>query len=259
MLPVLLLLPGLFSELMAEPAAVVEIHGLIGSDVDADEIVATLEGLEGYSALILDIDSPGGSAVDSHKIVKAVRELGIPKVALIGNSATSGAYWIAAACDQIVADELSFVGSIGATTRFINIEGLAEKLGASVDLISYPENKSFGNPFRDMTPEEAAYAERMVEAAGSYFQESIVELRPESVGYVDGLPYIAYDAPQLVDGFGGFSEALAAAEEMAGTKLEPEYFLPDTGLMDFLKNFMGLRAESPLDFFELVFKIPYYL
>jgi len=261
MLPLLLLLPGFFSGLISEPVAVVEIHGFIGSDVIADDVVQTLEAIETgeYAAVILDIDSPGGSAVDSHKIVKALEKMTKPKVAVIGNAAVSGAYWVAAACDHIVSDELSFVGSIGATTQFFSVEGLAERYGVIAETIAYPENKAFGNIFKNMTPDERDYAQGMAESAGRYFQESVLAFRPEVSPYVDGLPYVAYKAPEMVDKFGGFNEAVAAAETLTGTNLDPEILASDTGIFGMIKKFSGLRSKGPFNLLELVFQVPYYL
>lgn len=260
MLPLLLLLPGFFSGLISEPVAVVEIQGFIGGDVFADEIVQTLEAIEigEYAAVILDIDSPGGSAVDSHRIVTALKKMTKPKIALIGNAAVSGAYWVAAACDYIVADELSFVGSVGATTQFFSVEGLAEKYGVIAETIAYPENKAFGTIFKNMTPDERAYAQGMAESAGRYFQESVLALRPEVAPYVDGLPYIAYKAPEMTDEFGGFRDAVAAAETLTGTNLDPEIIASYTGFFDMIKKFSGLRSKGPFNLLELVFKVPYY-
>ena len=257
-IPLLLLFPALIWP-GTGTVAVIEIHGSIGEDASARDVVDILDSLEGHDAVILDIDSPGGSTVDSHEIVRAVSRLGIPKVALVRGSATSGAYWVAAATDHIVADELSFVGSLGALMSFLSVEGLARKYGVSAEVITYPGNKSFGSVFRDLTPQEREYAERLTKSAAEYLNSSISELRPSAARYFTGYPFLARDAPELVDSYGGFREAVRVAEELSGKRLRPEFISPQKGIRELFREAIGLRADAPFNFFKLAFQLPYYV
>jgi len=253
----LLLLPGLLAP-MQGTAAVVEIHGGIGEAVDAQDTVELLQAADAeYDAVIIDIDSPGGTTVDSHELVRTISGMKSPAVALIRNSGTSGAYWVAAACDRIVADELSFVGSIGAFMTFVSVEELTERYGVRVVTTAHPGNKSFGSPFRDLSPAEQRHAQALTESAAGYFNESMTGLRPGAAAYFDGLPYLARDAPELVDTYGGFQLAKEEAEELAGRKLKIERIRQPQSFRGLLRDAIGLRADAPFNLFELLFQVPY--
>ncbi len=213
----LLLIPTLLSQ---GTLAVIELHGTLGQDISLSDIRDRVEGLD-YDAILLDIDSPGGTSVDSHELVRWVRSQDVPVVALVRNSATSGAYWVAASADYVVADELSLVGGMGAMMNFLSFEGLASRYGISSEVLAYPGNKSAGSPFRSLSPGERAYFENMTLSAGEYFRSSLEELRPRALAYFDGYPHLAKDAPGLVDEYGGFDAAVAAAERLSGRKLKP--------------------------------------
>lgn len=257
MLPLLLLLPGLLFP-GGGTAAVVELDGALGEGVDVQETVELLRTVDAqYDAVILEIDSPGGTTVDSHQLVRAVSAMESPTVALVRNSATSGAYWVAASADRIVADELSFVGSIGAFMTFVSVDELADRYGVRVVTTAYPDNKSFGSPFSGMSPADRRHAEALTQSAADYFNASLRELRPQAVAYFDGLPYLARDAPGLVDSYGGIEEAREEAESLAGRSLELERVEQPQNLRGLLRDMAGLRADAPLDLFKLLFQVAY--
>ena len=87
------------------------------------------------SAILLEINSPGGSVVATRQIVEKIRETKKPVVAWISDIGTSGAYYVASACDLVIADEHSITGSIGAVSIVWNFSEMLEKLGIKVDVL----------------------------------------------------------------------------------------------------------------------------
>jgi len=232
--------------------ALLKIEGEIGRDIKASDIVEALDSIDKdpfYVAVIIDINSGGGSAVQSHEIVRALERFEKPKIAKIEDIGTSGAYWIASACDYIVADELSIVGGIGASSIFFSPQELMKKLGVEVYEISYPQNKSFGSPFFNKT--FLPHAKKLVESAGEYFIREVAKRKPGAEKYLTGLPYLAKDAPELVDEYGGIKEALEKARELSGAKrAEIEEIEIKRSFRSIIKELLSSRT-----IFRLLFKI----
>jgi serine protease SohB len=111
-------------------------------------------------AVALAINSPGGSAVQSHLIFRRIRQLAternVPVIAFVEDVAASGGYMIACAADEIVADEASIVGSIGVVGGSFGFHGLLEKLGIERRLYTSGENKAMLDPFLPEKPEDVA-------------------------------------------------------------------------------------------------------
>ena len=117
-------------------------------------------GMRRAKAVALAINSPGGSAVQSHLIFKRVRQLAQEKekhvIAVVEDVAASGGYMIACAADEIVADESSIVGSIGVVGGSFGFHGLLEKLGIERRLYTSGEHKAMLDPFLPERPEDVA-------------------------------------------------------------------------------------------------------
>jgi len=123
----------------------------------------TPEGIERYveqaledkvKGIIFEIDSPGGVVVPSAEITRYVKEIELPKVALVRGYPASGAYEIASGCDKIVAHEYSLVGSISVILAHVEISKLAERHGIGYDGVQAGQYKDMGNIFRPFTKEE---------------------------------------------------------------------------------------------------------
>lgn len=104
--------------------------------------------------LIFDIDSGGGMVVPSKKIAERVKSIEVPTVALVNNCAASGAYWIASACDVIVSDHYSMIGSISVVSQQMKLGRLAEKLGVKSEVFKTRKFKDMVNQFRESSEEE---------------------------------------------------------------------------------------------------------
>ncbi|MFC3126880.1 S49 family peptidase [Pseudoroseomonas globiformis] len=129
-------------------------------------------GLKRLQGVVLAINSPGGSPVQSSLIAQRIRQLAekhkVPVVAVCEDAAASGGYWIACAADEIVADPSSIVGSIGVISASFGVEGLAEKLGIERRVNTAGGEKAFLDPFRPVEPWQQ---ERLEELLGGLHAE----------------------------------------------------------------------------------------
>ena len=151
--------------------AVVELKGEIGAgqDASAEFINAALKAAfedDGAKAVVLLINSPGGSPVQAGMINDEIRRLKAkhkkPVYAVVEETCASAAYYIAAAADQIFVDKASIVGSIGVLMDGFGFTGLMEKLGVERRLLTAGENKGFLDPFSAQTEKQRAFAQAML-------------------------------------------------------------------------------------------------
>ncbi len=151
--------------------AVVEIKGEIasGAEASAELIVAALRGAfedEGARAVVLLINSPGGSPVQAGIINDEIKRLKLkhkkPVYAVVEESCASAAYYIAVAADQIFVDKASIVGSIGVLMDGFGFTGLMDKLGVERRLMTAGENKGFLDPFSPQTENQRLFAQTML-------------------------------------------------------------------------------------------------
>ena len=162
---------GSSDEVSGPHTAVVDIKGAIAADKDAnaDSInQAMRRALKNtdVKALVLRIDSPGGSPVQAGMVYDEIRRLRAehkkPIYAVIQDTGASAAYYIASAADNIYADKASIVGSIGVLMNGFGFTGLMDKVGVERRLITAGDNKGFLDPFSPQTPEDQAKAKLML-------------------------------------------------------------------------------------------------
>jgi protease-4 len=132
--------------------------------------------------VLIEINSPGGSVVASREIAMAIKGMEKPTVCWLGDLAASGAYWIASACDTIVADPLSLTGSIGVTASYLQFAGTMEKYGVTYERFVSGEEKDTGSPFRNLTESEREGMFRLVNETFRYFLEDVIRNRELSDG-----------------------------------------------------------------------------
>jgi protease-4 len=175
-------------------------------------------------AVVLRIDSPGGSAAASQEIANEIRrfkeDTGKPVVVSMGGVAASGGYYISVYADKIVASPSTLTGSIGVISEFIYIEGLLEKLGLQMEIIKAGEHKDMG--LRPMTDEERQIMQTITDDLYEQFVGAVAEgrnLPRETVRKLaTGQIYTGGQALNLglVDELGGQEEAIALAAKLAG-------------------------------------------
>lgn len=161
--------PG--ADVIKPHTALVEIRGEIAADMpaNADDIVDSMRSAfedAGAKALVLRIDSPGGSPVQAgiinDEIVRLRAKYQKPVYVVVDETCASAAYYIASAADEIYVDKASIVGSIGVLMDGFGFVGTMEKLGVERRLLTAGENKGFLDPFSPQTEKHREYAQAML-------------------------------------------------------------------------------------------------
>lgn len=178
-------------------------------------------------AVVLDINSGGGSVVASRELMQAVKNTSKPVVACIREVGASGAYYVATGADKIIADRNSLTGSIGVIMTIEHYYGLYQKLGINVTVIKAGKGKDIGSPYREMTEGEKEELKEMLDEIYKDFVSNVAKNRNLSFSYVenlsDGSIYLGSKAKRvgLIDELGGIDDAIRLAAEMGGIEGEP--------------------------------------
>jgi protease-4 len=223
--------------------AVLEIHGAIGMQVRGTEMVRAIKGLTDdprIRAVVLDIDSPGGSAPVSDAIFRAARKLADrkPTVAFVMNGALSGGYLVASAAHKIVALPTSMVGSIGVIFMRPVIQELMDRVGVKMVMTHEGKLKGMFQPWREPTPEEQAKVQALTSEYYAWFVEAVAKARNLPVETVrrhaTGEFFSAREGKEigLVDELGDFDSALDIASEMSKTPRRLQYVRPRRPLLE---------------------------
>lgn len=211
--------------------------GAVGGDTLARMIRAARED-HGVKALVLRIDSPGGSAFASEVIrreLELTRKAGKPVVASMSAVAASGGYWIATGADEIWASPGTITGSIGIFAMFPELAEPLAKLGLTLDGVATSRLAGALDPRRPLDPEAAEALQWGIRHGYASFIQRVAEGRrmsPEAVESVaQGRVWLGVEAQArgLVDQLGGFEQAVAAAAQRAG-----------------LERFQVIRAETEM-------------
>lgn len=174
--------------------AVIRVHGAIanraglmdgesmGVGTSAERLEARIREAvqdESVKAVILDVNSPGGSAAGTPELASAIREMrgGKPIVAQVNALAASAAYWIASATDEIVATESSQIGSIGVISVHESIAKMLEDEGVEETIVSAGEYKAEGNPYEPLSPEAQEHMQSMVNKYYTMFLDAVASGR----------------------------------------------------------------------------------
>lgn len=148
--------------------------------LSSDDYAALIEeaGKRGeVKAVLVEINSPGGSVVASREIYESVKELKKPKVAYFREMAASGGYYAAAGTDYIISDPDAITGSIGARATFVDMSGLFEKIGYNQTVVKSGKHKDMGDPGRPMTGEEINITQGIVNEVFAEFVRAVEEGR----------------------------------------------------------------------------------
>jgi protease-4 len=208
---------------------------------------------DNVKAIVLQINSPGGSVAASQEIVNMMEQVKKPIVVSMGDLAASGGYYISAGREKIVALPGTLTGSIGVISEMPNLQGLFNKLGIDMQVFISGKHKDMYAGFRDLTPEEKAIVQSMTDQLYEQFIQVVVKGRNLSEDKVrqlaTGQLYTGVEAKELglVDELGGLQTAIDSAADLAGiSKPEVEYYRPQTpSLLDSLIG-MGWQKLSSL-------------
>ncbi|MDO9099005.1 MAG: signal peptide peptidase SppA, partial [Candidatus Methanoperedens sp.] len=183
---------------------------------------------EGVKAIVMRINSPGGSPAAAEEIVSAMKKIKKPIVISMGDVAASAAYYISAPADRIIANPDTITGSIGVIWVFQNRSAFYEKDGSSFYIAKSGEMKDMGGDWRGLTDEEKRYADQTIAEAYSRFVKEVADGRNLSLGKVkdlaDGRVYTGAKAKELglVDEFGSLDDAIDVAASLGGIEGKPE-------------------------------------
>ena len=206
-------------------------------------------------AVLIRINSPGGSVAAVQEIyseIMKLRENGKVVVASMGDVAASGGYYIAAACDRIVANPGTLTGSIGVILEVANVQELFRKIGVKMETIKTGRFKDSGSPYRDLTEEERESFQALINDAYKQFLTDIMKGRKMELQKLKKLANgriftgsQALDAG-LIDKLGSEEDALELAKKLAGITGKPR-IIRDGEPWDRLISFFGEQtARSPL-------------
>jgi protease-4 len=240
---------------------------LAGSETLVGAIAAARANPD-IGAIILRIDSPGGSALASELISREVfATRGVkPIVCSFSDLAASGGYFIAAGCDMIFAEPMTITGSIGIFFGKFDLSGLASKLGISTVVYKRGERSDSESYFRPYTEQERTVLLDKLRYMYGRFVGAVAEGRRMKKDEVDavgrGRVYTGEQAmtARLVDKFGGFGDALDEAKRRMKLGTDARVTLVElpklpSSLFGALGNLFGVRAEQPFSVTDLpVFK-----
>ncbi len=197
----------------------------------SEEITKSLKDAsddDGVRAIVMRINSPGGSPAAAEEIVGAMKKIQKPIVVSMGDVAASAAYYISAPADRIIANPDTITGSIGVIWVFQNRSAFYEKDGTSFYISKSGEFKDMGADWRGLSDEEKRYADQTIAEAYSRFVKEVAEGRNLSLSKVkdlaDGRVYTGAKAREigLVDDFGSLDDAIDVAASLGGIAGKPE-------------------------------------
>ena len=241
---------------------VVELHGLIAPRPGAlsaatagpliDRAFRTARG----KAVVLDIESPGGSPVQSDLIATLIRrraeEHKLRVHAVIREVGASGGYWLACAADEIHANPMSIVGSIGVRGGGFGVPALLQRLGVEYRLYTAGANKARFDPFTPERPEDVAFARDMLDALHARFKDWVrtrrgARLKGDDATLFDGSFMLGERALRLglID---GLTDLDALVRQLGGEKAIARRFAPRRrGL---LRRLPRLAVDAVIDAME---------
>lgn len=245
--------------------AVIKVEGPIES---ADEI---LKGLVRYrksdkvKAIVMRIDSPGGAVGASQEIhdeILKTREEK-PVIASFGNTAASGGYYIAVACDHIVSTAGAVTGSIGVITQFFQVDELLKKIDLRWQVIKSGENKDIGSPLKDLEPAQKQIMQDLIDDVFLQFVEAVATGRALDIENVkklsDGRIYTGRQALELglVDELGSITRAIEVAAEKANLQEDDvETFVYPKNTPGFFESLMGSTRLWPTTQTRIEYRMP---
>jgi protease-4 len=242
--------------LAGKHTALVELQGVIAADeASSDRIIAGLQDAfkdKDTQGVILRINSPGGSPVQSGYINDEIRRLRakypkIPLYAVVEDICASGGYYVAVAADKIFVNKASIVGSVGVLMDGFGFTGTMEKFGVERRLLTAGQNKGFLDPFSPVVPAQREYAQQMLNDIHQQFIAVVREGRgkrlKETPEMFSGLVWSGEKSIKL-----GLADALGSADYVAREVIKAENivdFTPHEGIAErFAKRFGAAAAKA---------------
>jgi len=211
---------------------VLQIEGTIDESRDVTSELKRFKESPWIKAVVVRIDSPGGAVGPTQEIFAEIQKTkkSKPLIASMGGMATSGGYYIASACDKIVANPGTLTGSIGVIMQLNNIEDLMKKIGVKGYNIKSGANKDIGSPFQPLSPEGREILQGLVDDVHRQFITAVAKGRGLDEGVVkklaDGRVYSGAQAKELglIDQFGTLEDAIELAAKRVGLEPNPAIY-----------------------------------
>ncbi|MGE0754381.1 MAG: signal peptide peptidase SppA [Alphaproteobacteria bacterium] len=247
---------GSHSPIEGDFIARLTIEGVVMDDQKLYDLITDVEENTRAKAVVVWLDTPGGSAVAGEEVYFKLRQLSKkkPVVAVIRSVAASAGYMIALGADHVIAREGSITGSIGVLIETVEVTELTEKLGIKPVVIKTSPLKAAPNPLEKVTPE----AEQVVRTVINDFYERFVDIvterrklpREHVVSLADGRIYSGKRAMKykLIDGLGGEKEALLWLQKHKDVSKNLE--IKDISIKEPMGVFDGLAESASKIFFK---------
>lgn len=247
---------------------VIRLGGMIVEKAEAsllspsDSSVSVLKNLrkaakdDKIKAVLLRINSPGGTVATSQEISSAIANLkkaGKPVYSSMADLAASGGYYVAVATDRIYAQPGTMTGSIGVIMSTVNLKGLADKLGVQPQVVKSGTFKDIASPYRPMTPDEQKILKDLIMDSYEEFTQAIAAGRKMKLADVkrlgDGRVYSGKQAKSLglIDELGSYEDALDALQKVCMDKYKLRDKLPvdDKSSDSILSNLLDSSVRLP--------------
>lgn len=222
-----------------------------------ENLIEIVESDPSAKAVVLVVNSPGGSAAASEEIYQMISKLAEERVvvAYVAEYGASGGYYISIPSDRIVASPHAVTGSVGAVSMVMNYEGLMEKLGINVETFKSGRLKDIGSSWRSMTDEEREIMQSIVNSVAKIFADRVRNARGDKIRdwelVLTARPFLGTQALELglVDEVGSLDDAVDLARKLAGL---PEYApakwirAPTPSLLELLLGGAG-EAKKPMN------------
>lgn len=234
-----------------DKVAIVPIEGEIFESREAIEHINRYAANTAIKAIVVRINSPGGAIAPSQEIYAAIRAArsrhSKPIVASMDSMAASGGYYIAVACDEVVANPGTITGSIGVVLQWFDMKDLVQWAKLKPETITSGQMKAAGSPYRELTDAERQYFQRIVNQLHAQFVHAIADARKgkiteaEVAHLADGRVFTGEEALslKLIDKLGSIDDAVRVAGKLAGIKGEPTKVWPkrrEPSLLDMLTS-----------------------
>jgi protease-4 len=217
------------SLLAGDGIGILQVEGTIDDSRDILTELRRFRDAPWIKAIVLRIDSPGGAVAPTQEIFDELQKVRSkkPLIASMGGMATSGGYYIASACEKIVANPGTMTGSIGVIMQLNNIEELMKKIGVKGQNIKSGANKDIGSPFKTLSPEGEVILQSLVDNVHGQFVNAVANGRGMDEAVVkklaDGRVYSGAQAKDLglVDELGNLEYAVDLAAKRVGLEESP--------------------------------------
>ena len=246
------------NDLRGEPSiGVVELEGGITESESFIDDLEHFEDAEYVEAVVVRINSPGGSVAPSQEIYYAIQRLAREKPVAVsmGTVAASGGYYAACGSEKIFANPGTITGSIGVITQFFNVERLVDRTDIEVHTITSGDFKDSGSPFRPFEDEDEAYFAEMVFDVHDQFVEDVASCRNMELSdaheLADGRVFTGRQAHQhgLVDELGSLHDAVDYLAEQVDLD-DPQVIYPPEESLGIIAELFQVAVDSSMSEFK---------